>query len=237
MRDFSRLDAGAFRGFYYATETLNFTLAAQRAGMTQSGVSQHISKLEKQLGVQLFLRVGRKVILTDAGMRLRSYVEQYLDQVEEFAESLTTGHTALKGRVRYAMPASCLMTPHFPMLLRERKMRFPKLELGVTLCHSGEVIQKLLNGEIDFGFVTKKIQHPDIRFTPFCPEEYVLVADRAKVLEGLTIETLREANFVAHPGVEDLFSHWMGHHYPRVKNMDWGALRVTGEINSLEGAI
>lgn len=237
MRDFNRLDAGAFRGFYYAAETLNFTVAAQQAGMTQSGVSQHISKLENQLGVPLFLRVGRKVILTDAGKKLKHYIEQYLDHLELLAESVTTGHTALKGRVNYAMPASCLMTPHFPILLRERQKRFPELELSVTLCPSDEVIEKLLDGEIEFGFVTKKIQHLDIQFTPFCPEEYVLIANRAEALDGLTTETLKNVNFVAHPGVEVLFSYWMSHHFPRAKSLDWGALRVVGEMNSLQGAI
>jgi DNA-binding transcriptional LysR family regulator len=237
MRDFNRLDAGAFRGFYYAAETLNFTVAAQRAGMTQSGVSQHISKLETQLGVPLFLRVGRKVILTDAGKKLKDYIEQYLDQQELLAESVSTGHTALKGRVNYAMPASCLMTPHFPILLRERRKRFPELELNVTLCPSDEVIEKLLDGEIEFGFVTKKTQHLDIHFTPFCPEEYVLIADRAEALDGITSDSLKASNFVAHPGVEVLFSYWVGYHFPRAKNLHWGALKVVGQMNSLQGAI
>ncbi len=237
MRDFNRLDAGAFCGFYYAAEALNFTMAAQQAGMTQSGVSQHVSKLENQLGVPLFLRVGRKVILTEAGKKLKGYVEQYLDQLELFAESVTTGYAALKGRVNYAMPASCLMSPHFPILLRERQKRFSDLELSVTLCPSDEVIEKLLDGEIEFGFVTKRTQSLDIQFTPFCPEEYVLIANQAEALDDLTTEKLKDASFVAHPGVEVLFSYWMSHHFPRTKKLDWGGLKITGEMNSLQGAI
>lgn len=237
MRDFNRLDTGAFRGFYFAAETLNFTLAAQRAGMTQSGVSQNISKLESQLGVLLFLRVGRKVVLTEAGKKFKHYIEQYLDQLELLAESLTTSQTSQKGRVNYAMPASCLMTPHFSLLLRERQKRFSELELSVTLCPSDEVVEKLLDGEIDFGFVTKKIEHPDIQLLPFCTEEYVLIGNQSELLENISPESLKKLNFVAHPGVEVLFDDWIGHHFPRAKNLNWNSLRVVGEMNSLHGAI
>ncbi len=237
MRDFDRLDSGAFRGFYYAATTLNFTLAAQQAGMTQSGVSQHVSKLENQLGAQLFLRIGRKVILTDAGKTLQRYIEQYLDQLDQLTESVSTEHTALKGRVSYAMPASCLMTPHFPILLRERQKRFPELELSVTLCPSHDVIEKLLEGEIEFGFVTHEIQRPDLLLTPFCPEEYVLIDHRGDRLKGLTADLLNESHFVAHPGAENLFSIWVKHHFPRAKNLLWSSMKIAGEMNSLEGAI
>lgn len=239
MRDFNQIDAGSFRGFYYASETLNFTAAARKAGMTQSGVSQHISRLEQQLGAPLFLRVGRKVILTDAGKKLRSYVERYLDQQDLFTESVSSSHTTPKGRVNYAMPASCLMTPHFPILLRERRKRFPELELGVTLCTSDEVVTKLMAGEIDFGFVTKKPLSPEIRSTPFCPEEYILISGIATEVGDFTIASLKNSHFVAHPGVETLFNYWIAHHFSagRARSLDWSTLKVVGEMNSLQGAI
>ncbi len=237
MRDFAALDTGSFRAFFYAAETLNFTEAARRAGLTQSGVSQHVAKLEGQLGAQLFLRVNRKVILTDAGKSLRGHIERYLDDVASLKESLRGEQGGLKGIVSYAMPASCLMTPHFPMLLAEREKSFPGVELEVTICPTAAVIEKLLAGEVDFGFVTKKTGHPSIRFIHFCQEEYVLVARDKADLAGIdSPKALLGKRFLEHPGVEVLYDQWLSRHFPKAR-LPWHSLPVAGRINSLEGVI
>lgn len=56
------------------------------------------------------------------------------------------------------------MSPHFPLLLKARNEKFPSIGLKVTLCPSDDVIHKLLNAEIDFGFVTKHTGHPSVTF-------------------------------------------------------------------------
>jgi len=48
--DFARLDGGSFKAFVAAAKALNFTTAAEKAAMTQSGVSQHVARLERELG-------------------------------------------------------------------------------------------------------------------------------------------------------------------------------------------
>ncbi len=237
MRDFDSLDTHSFKAFWVASELLNFTLAAKKAGLTQSGISQHISKLERQLGVPLFERVNKKVFLTDAGSALRTYIDKYLDEVEELKDSISSQDHSLSGEVSYAMPASCLMSSHFPMLLQKRQSDFPKLKLDVTLCHSDQVIEKLLDNEIHFGFVTKGVKHPGIKITPFCCERYILVAPNKHVLKDLSIKSLRELPFVEHPDASVLFDFWRKAHFPRAKTLGWSELNIVGRMNSLAGAI
>lgn len=237
MRDFDRLDTGCFRAFYAAAESLNFTAAARKAAMTQSGVSQHVARLEAQLGAELFLRIGKRVVLTESGKRLQQFVESYLDLVEGFTEEVRDEQHAIQGKVSYAMPASCLMTPHFGLLLNERQRRFPQLELQVELCSSDDVLKRLLAAEIDFGFVTRRVASPDVSYLPFCPEEYVMVAsekDRLKIEEAADLERL---SWVSYPGAEVLFEYWLSHSFPRARNLSWLSLSVVGAINHLEGAI
>ena len=153
MRDFHKLDLNALRAFYFATDTLNFTHAARRAGLTQSGVSQHIQKLESELGTSLFLRVKKELRLTEAGIHLKSFAEKYLDEVEGLLSHLQSKEKALSGLVRYAMPSSCLLSPHFEILLQKRKA-FPNIDLSVNILYSEKVVEGLLQGLFDFGFVT-----------------------------------------------------------------------------------
>ena len=64
------LDTHQLRVFLAAAETLNFSQAAKRLHMSQPSVTQHIHNLETHFGMQLFVRAGRKLSLTEAGVTL-----------------------------------------------------------------------------------------------------------------------------------------------------------------------
>jgi LysR family transcriptional regulator, transcriptional activator of the cysJI operon len=236
MRDFQKLDPIALKAFYYASESLSFTKAAEKAALTQSGVSQHIAKLESELGVNLFHRANRKVQLTDAGLRLKIFAERYLDQLDELVEQLNSEGQKLKGLVRYAMPDSCLMTPHFSILLEKRKS-FSDINLRLTICDSPKVVEMLLKNEIDFGFITSKIQHKDIQYREFVREEYVLVSNSEKAVEIESLKKLKDLNFIRYPGMDILFESWKNHNFSKATSLSLGDLQICGEINSLSGAI
>jgi len=237
MRNFDTLDTYAFKAFWIATETLNFTEAAKSAGMTQSGISQHISRLEQQLGVPLFLRVNKKVLLTEAAKKLKSYIERYLDDMGTLKELISSEYSSLTGDVSYAMPESCLMSPHFGLLLKARKKNFPELGLKVSICSSEDVIGKVLNDEIHFGFVTKAIKNPAIKLTPFCLEEYILVSGDKELESVSSPEDVKPLLFIGHPGVETYFLNWFHCFFPKSKQISWSDLRIIGEMGSLKGAI
>ena len=205
--------------------------------MTQSGISQHILKLEEQLGTQLFIRVNKKVILTENGRKFHQYLEAYRDQTVALKESLGLTQMEVAGKVSYAMPESCLMSPHFSMLLEERKKNFPKIELSVNLCPSDLVLDKLLENKIDFGFVTKQIINPAIQFTPFCQEEYILVGHDKKTLDSISSKTILEQNFIFYPGFDVIFDCWRKKYFPKATRLGPLMLKNIGEMSSLYGVL
>lgn len=77
------------KGFESAARHLNFTHAADELYLTQSAVSRQIQTLEDQLGVKLFVRQRRGLVLTVEGARLREAVQSALGQVREAIESLS----------------------------------------------------------------------------------------------------------------------------------------------------
>lgn len=215
-------DTSCFKAFQSAAKTLNFTEAARLAGMTQSGVSQHISKLENEIGSALFHRIGKRVLLTESGLKLLEFIDQYQDSILAFQAQLQNSKKTLSGKVSYAMPESCLLGPHFSMLLKEKFKSFQDVELGVELMPSDQVLEKVLNNQIDFGFVTKKLANDNLQFIEFCDEEYVLVSSSAENSE------LRWINY---PGHDVLFEIWSAiHKYNKTP-------KFQGTTNSLRAAL
>jgi DNA-binding transcriptional LysR family regulator len=218
------IDTSCFKAFMAASQVLNFTEASRLIGMTQSGVSQHVAKLEKDVGAELFLRVGKKVILTEAGKKLHSFIESYGDQVLRLKDSIQSNLSELEGKVSYAMPASCLLSPHFQLFLQYKKNHFPKVDLSVEISSNDEILKKILHAEIDFGFVTKKSLNEEIDFREFCQEEFVLVSALKNNIPVF------EANWISYPGSDVLHEVWMKHTNRKFKNA------LTSKTNSLEAA-
>lgn len=197
--------------------------------MTQSGISQHVAKLESEIGAELFLRVGKKVILTDAGRTLLKFIDEYNDQLASLKDQIQESTSGLTGKVAYAMPATCLLSPHFSLFLKNRKSNFPDIEINVDLHSSEEVIAKVLEAKIDFGFVTKKIINDELEYSAFCEEEYVLVSS-AKI----TLGAIKDQSWIHYPGCEVLAEAWLKSS-KQSKNQDF-KINFNNRTNSLHAA-
>lgn len=239
MRNFKKtVDPTSLKAFYHAALLQNFTEAAQSAHFTQSGISQHIAKLESDLGTQLFVRVGKKVQVTDSGKKLLAYAEKYLDDIDELLETLSSADSNISGTVSYGMPASCLFTPHFSQFLDERKKKFPDLTVDLKLMPNDETIAALLSGNIDFGFVTVDPMNPSIEAKHFATEEYILVGGVEKSHhQRLSPNDVMDLKFVDYPGFAALFEFWRQSHFPKLKKLSPANLNYTGRVNNIHAAI
>lgn len=166
--------------------------------------------------------------LTTAGRELLAFVDKYEDQVRSLQESLLGESVSLSGVVRYAMPESCLLSPHFSMLLKAKARQFPDVDLQVNLLHSEKVVEYLLKHEADFGFVTKSLPHPDVNYEPFCKEEYVLVVSKSAPKVAFD-----SARWIIYPGFDDAAEKWTRLQSKRDKA--WPATMKTKHQRSLSG--
>src|SRR5690606_11663634 len=88
------------RYFAALAETLNFTRAASKCHVTQSTLSHQIKQMEEELGVRLFDRVGKRVIITEAGDAFLSRIQPALDQIDTAVGALHAPGETLTGRLR-----------------------------------------------------------------------------------------------------------------------------------------
>ena len=77
------MDFQQLRSFQLVARTLSFTRAAEVLDYAQSSVTAQIQALEKELDVRLFDRLGRRIVLTEAGRRLLEYAERILQMTDE----------------------------------------------------------------------------------------------------------------------------------------------------------
>lgn len=233
----ARLDPRCFKAFQAVVTEGSFSAAAPRAAMTVSGVSQHIASLEEAVGTVLFLRTTNGCRLTDQGLRFHKFIETYGHLLADLFEDLDAGRNELQGLVRYAMPPSCILSPHFPMLL-ERRLAHPDLELSVSLVANPEIFKLLQAGEIDFGFVTEFVQHPNFSYKAFCQEEYILVSSPVLNHRTDTIERLIGGRFVIYPGFDAYFNCFVRHFFPGSSSVDARSIaNIAGRINTIDGGI
>jgi DNA-binding transcriptional LysR family regulator len=112
--------------------TGSFVGAARRVGMTQSGVSRGVARLEERVGVRLFDRTARAVTLTDDGKRFHERVAPLLGALEDAVDGAASAATEVRGRLRVnadAFLASHVLGPRLPAFLAAH----PALEVEVTV--------------------------------------------------------------------------------------------------------
>src|SRR5439155_9015950 len=88
--------------FLRAAEAGSFTVAARERGLAQPGLGRQIQRLERSLGVALFERGRRGLLLTPAGERYRAYAEDVLARHQQLLDELRGAEASLEGQLRIA---------------------------------------------------------------------------------------------------------------------------------------
>lgn len=124
------------------------TAAAESLGFTASAISQQLSALERESGVTLLERAGRRVRLTDAGQVLVQRTEPVLAALEEAQAALEESRDLIAGELRIAASGSIARALVIPVAARIAAAR-PPLRVTVLECETGDCTRELLLGHLD----------------------------------------------------------------------------------------
>jgi LysR family cys regulon transcriptional activator len=174
----------------------NLTEVANTLHTSQSGVSKHIKDLEDELGVELFVRKGKRLLgLTEPGQELIGIVERILLDTqnikklgEQFSNrdrgqlTIATTHT----QARYALPR----------IVTAFKAEFPKVNLVLHEASPSEIVAMLRDGRADIGIATEALQDaPDLAAFPWYSWHHGVIVPKAHPLakeDILTLEAIAE---------------------------------------------
>lgn len=143
-------DPVLLRTFVAVAETLSFTQAGMRLGLSQPTVSQHIRKLEQAAGRTLVLRDTRAVALTDNGEAMLGFARVIL-AAQDQASSYFTG-SAMRGRLRFGSADDLALT-QLPGILRDFRQLYPQINLELTVSQSPVLLRRLQAGQLDLVFI------------------------------------------------------------------------------------
>jgi DNA-binding transcriptional LysR family regulator len=132
--------------FLTVAETRSFTQAAERLGLRQSTVSQHIRKLEGEAGRRLFVRDTHSVTMTADGEAMIEFARNILDANERAERYFADAQ--LRGRLRFGASED-FVASRLSEVLREFVRTHPLVDVELTVGLSGELNQKLDRGELD----------------------------------------------------------------------------------------
>jgi DNA-binding transcriptional LysR family regulator len=140
------LDPVLLQTFLAIAQTRSFTRAAERLGLRQSTVSQHIRKLEDEAGRRLLVRDTHSVTITADGEAMIEFARSIL-AANERAERYFAG-SELRGRLRFGASEDFVMS-HLPEVLREFVRTHPLVEFELTVGLTAGLYEKLERGELD----------------------------------------------------------------------------------------
>ncbi|WP_037607232.1 LysR family transcriptional regulator [Streptacidiphilus rugosus] len=134
--------------FVAVAEEANFTRAAERVHISQSGVSAQIRQLEQDLGAQLFDRSARAAALTDAGRAALVHARAVLAGADALRQSVDEVSGLLRGRLLVGMVGGCTITPFFEALASFHRAH-PGIEVSLVEDASDRLVERVRAGELD----------------------------------------------------------------------------------------
>lgn len=163
------------RAFLAVCRHLNFTRAAEELALSQPAVSRQIQRLERDVGVRLFERIGKTLHLTDAGRTMAQEATRLLGDAERVAEAVRAHDGPGHGSLRIG--ASTTPGYYFlPALLGSFHARFPDVELHYSVANTLQIERSILSNDLDLGFVGGHLSSVDLRVEPLVDDEIVAFA-------------------------------------------------------------
>jgi DNA-binding transcriptional LysR family regulator len=201
--------------------------AADRIARSQSAASSALAELESVLAVELFDRVGRRLVLNENGRALLPAATALLEQAGELENLFNREHAA---SLRIA--ASLTIGEYLlPPLLAQWKTAHPHSRVRMLIGNTSKVISSVVANDADVGFIEGSQTHPDLRVSNWLSDDLVIVAAPDHVLAGRTVATrqLSQASWILRElgsGTRQATDDWLLCHL--------GTINVEFELDSTE---
>ena len=212
LPDFNRL-----RIFYHIYKQESSTAAANVLHITQSGVSQHLKKLEDELQTSLFTRVNRRLVPTAAGHNLYKIVQRFILQLEQGVQNINATMESPAGLLRIGGPSEFGRT-YIPQIFASFRCKYPDVSLQLELGDPNFLFSKVAAGDLDFAYIDILpifLETPgglsvyDIE--PILNEELVLACSKKYYDNRVTEESynaLINLDFISYKTDISLFHNW-----------------------------
>ena len=169
------LDSRQLHAFVILARTGSFTQTARELFLTQSAVSHSMKALETDVGCRLLDRLGKKVLLTQAGEQLLVHAERVLQEMASARSGIERLGKWGVGRLRIVAPAA-LCAYLLPAVLREFKESFPQSLISVEAGDSASAVAMIESNRADLALTLEPKSEERFQFVPLFSDELSFIA-------------------------------------------------------------
>lgn len=162
--------------FLAVCEHMSFTKAAQELHLTQPAVSHHMHDLQELYGQELFTIVGRRVVLTDAGLRFRAFAQSLQLDVNRFIKEFSK-----VSEIEVVKFGATLTIGEFtlPPIIRKLMQSNPKRKLTMHVDNTENLLAMIDSGDIDFAFIEGAFDKKSYGYRLFSNERFIAIGSHA----------------------------------------------------------
>ncbi|MGJ8745918.1 LysR family transcriptional regulator [Polaribacter sp.] len=179
------------RYFLAVAEELHFRKAAEKLFISQPGLSRQIKILEEELGVVLFKRHNRKVVLTTVGVYLKKEFSQQLKTITNTLETAKLMQDGKKGELKIGYVGSA-MQDVIPNLLINFEKKNPNILFNLKEIDNQKQIEDLLSFSLDIGFVRLERAPRTLEIKTILIENFCLVLPKNHFINAHNFESLAQ---------------------------------------------
>jgi LysR family transcriptional regulator, carnitine catabolism transcriptional activator len=187
------------RCFVAVARSGSFTQAAKRLFVTQSSLTTSIQQFEQAVGLKLFDRTTRRVVLTAAGANFLPVAER---QVQDFSAAIADVRAVAdrqRGHISIAAAPSVAVSILSPVV-KQFSLTYPNISITVADGSSASVERRVVSNEADFGITSRWSEDPELEFEPLLRDWFGVVCRRdhplAKLKSKVTWKQLRAQRYV-----------------------------------------
>jgi DNA-binding transcriptional LysR family regulator len=224
------------RYFLGAAEHGSFTAAARSLYIAQPSLSEQVRQLEAELGVDLFARVGRGIVLTEAGRAFRPEAERVLASVEQARDAVRGVRELRGGTLSFGMfgTASGYLIAD---LVGDFRKRYPDVRLRLVGQNSSLVADAVRAGRLEAALVVLPVDDDGLDVRPVHREELIVVSRAPeRLVEPMTIERLAALPLVLYDA-EYGWADPMRRQLAERAQLAGVTLRPVVEVEDLEAAV
>ncbi len=179
-----------------AFEHGSFSAAAEALHLAQPSLSEQVRRLEAELGVALFQRVGRGIVPTEAGRALRPHAEAVIAAVEAARMSVGAVRELQAGTAAFGTFGTA-RTYLGTDLVEDFRRRHPGVRVRIVGQNSSETVTAIRDGELEAGLVVLPVDDRGLEVRPAMRDEVLYVsADPARLQRAVTIKRLAAAPLI-----------------------------------------
>ncbi|MGQ0530980.1 MAG: LysR family transcriptional regulator [Panacagrimonas sp.] len=202
------MDTQTLAAFLEVADATSFTRAAERLHLSQPAISKRLKSLEDQIGQPLFDRVGRSVLLTDAGRALLPYARRVAQTLEDGRRALSQLSGQVSGRLSIGT-SHHIGLHRLPPVLKRFVIDYPDVDLDLHFMDSEDACEAVLAGKLELGIVTLPLKPlSNLESTRVWPDPLAVVVAPSHPLAHKRRARLED--LAPHPAVlpdEDTYTH------------------------------